>query len=149
MASKYPIVLAEVDCFPTINHDLSFNESSMMLLKVDLGLKKRKDSDDRDNPDQFKEEIDANERYVGFLTNVSSTHNIDNSNLNEAVRLNNKLENIIENFKRANLSQNKEMGDLKEGMSNEHDVRNENIVFSVIAGRMPVSQKQKGEARLI
>ena len=148
MASKYPIVVAEVDCFPTITHDLRFNESSMMLLKVDLGLKKRKDCDNTDISDQLKKEIDTNERYVGFLTNVSSTHNIDNSSLNDAVQLNNKLENVIENFKRDNLTQNEELGDLNEEISNEHDVRNEVIVFSVVAGRMPVSQKPKGKGRL-
>ena len=119
-----------------------------MQLKVDLGLKKRKDCDNTDISDQLKKEIDTNERYVGFLTNVSSTHNIDNSSLNDAVRLNNKLENVIENFKRDNLTQNEELGDLNEGISNEHDVRNEVIVFSVVAGRMPVSQKPKGKGRL-
>ena len=141
--------MAEVECFPTINHELRFNQSSLMLLKVDLGLKNRKKCDDKESPVQLKEETDANERYVGFLTNVSSTHNIDNSNLNEAVRLNNKLENVIENFKRANLSQNEKIEDLNEGISTEHDTINEKIVFSVIAGRMPVSQIQKGKEILI
>ena len=66
MASKYPVIMAKVDCFPTINRDLGFDNSSLMLIKVDLGLKSRKNCYNRESPDQLKEETDA-KRLPFFL----------------------------------------------------------------------------------
>ena len=148
VASKYPILKAKVDVVPTTNDLLKSNTSSLMLLKIDLGFKKKDTSDHMINNGQLRKENDVKERCVGFLSNVSSSQNINNSAVNNDAKLKNKLEPVIEDFKRTNFSHDDEVGELDEGFADETDEISEKILFSVIAGRMPTNQGQSGKQKI-
>ena len=119
-----------------------------MLLKIDLGFKRKDTSDNQINDGQLKKENDVKERCVGFLSNVSSSQNIDSSAVNNDSKLKNKLEPVIEDFKRTNIIHDEEIGELYEGFTDETNEISEKILFSVIAGRMPANQGQAGKQKI-
>ena len=78
---------AKLDLVPTKDDDEHSSISSLMLLKVDLGFKKKGGSEDKELQGQSKEAKDFSERCIGFLTNISSSQNINHLSENYESKL--------------------------------------------------------------
>lgn len=140
---------AKLDLVPTKDDDEHSSISSLMLLKVDLGFKKKGGSEDKELQGQSKEAKDFSERCIGFLTNISSSQNINHLSENYESKLSKKLKPIIENFKRATINDNDAVKESNEDTSHEHEIKNEKILFSVIAGRLPMQKSITGKVKLM
>ena len=137
-----------MDFVPTKDEDEHSSISSLMLLKVDLGFKEKGGSGDEEFEGQSKEAINVSDRCVGFLTNINSSQNINHLSENYESKLSKKLKPIIENFKRANIDDNDAVKESNEESSHEHETRNEKILFSVIAGKLPMHRSITGKVKI-
>ena len=149
VASKYPILKAKIHFDPITVDELHTSISSLMLLKIDLGFKKKEKFGDKtiDNQDQFDEAKVLKKRYVGFLTNVSSSQKTNYPIANSKSKLKKKLKPVIEDFKHTTNCHNKMAKNSDRIECPENDGNDERILFSVIAGKMPVTQRQSGKTR--
>ena len=138
-----------MDFVPTKEDDEHSSISSLMLLKVDLGFKEKGGSGDEEFEGQSKEAINVSDRCVGFLTNINSSQNINHLSENYESKLSKKLKPIIENFKRANIDDDDAVKESNEDTSHEHEIKNEKILFSVIAGRLPMQKSITGKVKLM
>ena len=137
-----------MDFVPTKEDDEHSSISSLMLLKVDLGFKKEGGTGDEELQGKSKEATNVSERCVGFLTNISSFQNINHFSENYESKLIKKLKPIIENLKGSNIDDNEAVKELDEETSREHETNNEKILFSVIAGRLPMHKSMTGKVKI-
>ena len=134
---------------PILDDALDASVSSLMLLKIDLGNKKDEKLGDEtsDNQDQFDEAKRTKTKFVGFLTNINSSQKLNYPSANSNSILHTKLKPVIEDFKQTTDYYNeaeKETNRIKCLGNGRND---EKILFSVIAGKLPVTKWPTGKTK--